>query len=106
MNGVKILTVLVKARSQLIPGSYPLLFLFRKFKMHKTHATNFNLFKLIDVLVCSNRSNDLMSAILEGMNLGENKANVKYGCQMSFLRIFCYFYQLPDLFQQYCIGEF
>jgi hypothetical protein len=46
-NGVKILTILVQARSQLLPSSFPLLFIFRKFKMHKTHATNFNLFKLI-----------------------------------------------------------
>lgn len=46
-NGVKVLTVLIRLRSQLLPVSFPLLFVFRKFKMHKTHATNANLFKLV-----------------------------------------------------------
>jgi hypothetical protein len=47
-----------------------------------------------------------MAAILEGMNLGDNKANIKYGCHMSFLRIFCYFYNQPALFGKYCLGDF
>ena len=98
------LTVLFKNRSQLIPHSFPLLFLFRKFKLHKTHATNLNLFKLIETILCSNRSSDLMAATCEGMGLGENKANLKYGCVATFLRVFCYFYQDRDLFSKYCIG--
>ena len=67
MNGVKTLTIFIARRSQLIPTSFPLLFIFRKFKMHKTHATNANLLKLVEALLCSNRSNDLMFAIYEGM---------------------------------------
>jgi hypothetical protein len=46
-NGVKMLRTLVATRSQLLPSSFPLLFLFRKFKLHKTHATNLNLLKLV-----------------------------------------------------------
>lgn len=67
--------------------------------MHKTHSTNSNLFRLVEVLLCSPRSTDLMAAVLEGMALAENKANIKYGCIMSFIRIFCYFYEQQDLFQ-------
>ena len=63
-NGVKILTFLIKNKSQLITSSFPLLFLFRKFKTHKTHATNANLLTLVEALLCSNRSHDLMNAIL------------------------------------------
>jgi hypothetical protein len=46
-NGVKMLTSLIKNKSQLINSSFPLLFLFRKFKTHKTHATNANLLSLV-----------------------------------------------------------
>ena len=46
-NGVKLLTALIDSRSSILPSSYPLLFIFRKFKLHKTHATNLNLLKLI-----------------------------------------------------------
>lgn len=46
-NGVKMLAELVRSRSQLLPVSFPLLFIFRKFKMHKTHSTNSNLFRLV-----------------------------------------------------------
>ena len=103
-NGIKMLTALIKNRSTLIPVSFPLLFLFRKFKMHKTHATNANLFQLVEVLLCSNRCQDLMNAVFEGMSSPETKANLKYGCVMSFLRIFSYFYDQVDLFGSYCIG--
>lgn len=48
MGGVKMLTVMVRNKSQLLPQSYPLLFIFRKFKMHKTHATNLHLFRLVE----------------------------------------------------------
>jgi len=47
-----------------------------------------------------------MSAIHEGMGGIENKANIKYGCIVSFLRIFCYFYGEEKLFKSYCIGEY
>jgi hypothetical protein len=47
-----------------------------------------------------------MAAILEGMALTDNKANIKYGCIISFLRIFCYLYQEEDLFTAFCIGEY
>lgn len=40
------------------------------------------------------------------MGIAENKANLKYGCIMSFIRIFCYFYDQQDLFQKYCIGQY
>lgn len=62
-NGVKMLTALVRNNSSLLGSSFPLLFLFRKFKVHKTHATNANLLNLVDVLLCSNRADDLMSAV-------------------------------------------
>ena len=92
-NGVKMLTALVNTRSSLLPTSFPLLFLFRKFKMHKTHSTNLNLLKLVETLLASNRAGDLMSAVLEGMNSPENKANIKYGCTISFIRVFCYLFE-------------
>lgn len=63
INGIKMLTALVKQNSPLISTSYPLLFLFRKFKMHKTHSTNIYLFNLIEAILCSSKSNDLMNAI-------------------------------------------
>lgn len=44
INGIKILVALVRRRSQLLPHSFPLLFLFRKFRMHRTHSTNAQLF--------------------------------------------------------------
>lgn len=56
--------------------------------------------------MCSNRSGDLMAAIYEGMNLADNKANIKYGCYMSFLRVFCYYYRDEELFAGYCLGEY
>ena len=61
------LTSLIKNKSQLINSSFPLLFIFRKFKTHKTHATNANLLNLVEALLCSNRSQDLMNAVLEGI---------------------------------------
>ena len=63
MNGIKMLTALVKNKSAILNPSYPLLFFFRKFKTHKTHATNFNLLTLVEALLCSSRSNDLLNAI-------------------------------------------
>lgn len=47
-----------------------------------------------------------MGAVLEGMGIAESKANLKYGCSMSFIRIFCYFYDQQDLFERYCIGSY
>jgi len=74
--------------------------------MHKTHPVNAALLSLVDVLLCSNRSNDLMSAVFEGMGSQANKANLKYGCIISFIRIVSYFYRSEELFNQYCIGEY
>jgi len=92
------LTALVRARSQLIPPSFPLLFIFRKFKMHKTHPLNATLLILVDTLVSSARSNDLMNAIFEGMGSLETKVNLKYGCTICFIRIFCYTFNQEKMF--------
>jgi len=67
--------------------------------MHKTHPLNATLCMLVDSLLCSPRSNDLMNAILEGMGSLETKVNLKYGCTTSFIRIFCYNYNQQKLFE-------
>ena len=62
-NGLKILKVLLETDSPLIPRSYPLLFLFSKFKLHETHAVNVLLCELTDIILNSWRVENLFQAI-------------------------------------------
>jgi hypothetical protein len=97
-NGIKMLNFLICKNSSLIPSSYPLLFLFNKFKSHKTHPINAILFGLIDTIVLTSRLSDILSAIVEGMNSQMTKANVKYGCFASFIRIASIIHEDYELF--------
>jgi hypothetical protein len=86
-------------KNSLIPVSFPLLFIFNKFKSHKTHPINSLLLTLIEAILqsTSNRVNDLFLAINEGLNSIGSKANVKFGCALSFFRIISLLYQNEDL---------
>jgi hypothetical protein len=45
----------------------------------------------------SNRVNDIFQAISEGLSSGGSKANVKFGCGLSFFRIVSLLYRNEDL---------
>lgn len=67
LNGLKLLKLLVEISSPLLPRSYPLLFLFEKFKLHATHQVNQLLYDLSNsLLLCNaistNRNVDLLLA--------------------------------------------
>lgn len=72
MNGIKCLIAIFGrerndgvVKNSLIPVSFPLLFLFNKFKSHKTHPINSLLLGLIEAILQSpiNRVNDLFLAM-------------------------------------------
>jgi hypothetical protein len=68
-NGVKVLTYLIKKSNLsnpihcLIPTSFPLLFIFNKFKLHKTHPVNTVMLELVDSILSTSRLQDLIHAI-------------------------------------------
>ena len=99
-NGLKILKILIENNSPLLPRSYPLLFIFEKFKLRATHQINQLLFELCDSIVASGyyRTVDLLQAIYEGGNT--KKANVKYGSTLSFIRIFCILERNEDMYAE------
>lgn len=97
-NAVKILTYLIKSQSPLLPQSFPLLFVFQKFRLHKTHPVNATLLTLVDAAIISPRSNDLFSAVIEGMCSSSAKANIKYGCIVTYIRIVSYYFADRELF--------
>jgi hypothetical protein len=95
-SGLKILKVLTENNCQLIPRSYPLLFIFEKFKLHATHQLNQLIYEVCDsFLLCNSasasRNVDLIQAVGEGAN--NKKANVKYGCFMVFVRAVAILYR-------------
>jgi hypothetical protein len=98
-NGVKVLTHLIKKSiltnnlSSLIPTSFPLLFIFNKFKLHKTHPVNTVMLELIDSIAPTTRFQDLVHAIHEGLSSIGSKANVKFGCALSFFRLISLIYK-------------
>ena len=72
MNAIKCLIIIFEKEKQdgvvknsLIPVSFPLLFVFNKFKSHKTHPINSLLLGLIEAILQapSNRVNDMFLAI-------------------------------------------
>jgi hypothetical protein len=102
-NGVKVLTYLInKSKSissnnnpihSLIPTSFPLLFIFNKFKLHKTHPVNTVMLELVDSILYTSRLQDLIHAIHEGLSSIGSKANVKFGCSLSYFRILSLIYR-------------
>jgi hypothetical protein len=86
-------------KASLLPVSFPLLFLFTKFKSHKTHPINALLLTLVEAILQSspNRVTDLFFAISEGLSSAGSKANVKFGCALAFFRVISLLYQNEDL---------
>ncbi len=82
-------------KNSLVPVSFPLLFVFSKFKSHKTHPINFLMLSLIESILQSspNRVNDLFMAMSEGLSSGGSKANVKFGCALAFFRVISLLYK-------------
>ena len=99
-NGLKILKILIDHNSNLLPRSYPLLFIFEKFKLRASHQINHLLFEICDSIVVSGipRTIDLLQAVFEGGNI--KKANVKYGSVMVFLRIAAIVARNEDFFAE------
>ena len=103
-NGIKMLKVLVESDSPLLPRSYPLFFIFQKFKLRPTHPVNLILYELTDTLLNSHRATDLFLALAEG---GSNtKANIKYGCSIVFVRCVILLSEDEELFGEFCQGDF
>jgi hypothetical protein len=88
-------------KNSLVPASFPLLFLFSKFKSHKTHPINFLMLSLIESILqsSSNRVSDLFQAISEGLSSSGSKANVKFGCSLTFFRVISLLYKSEDLYK-------
>lgn len=83
-NGLRIFKVLIEIDSNLIPRSYPLLFIFSKFKLHQTHQVNTLLCDLTDAILNTWRVHDLFQALSDGST--NTKANIRYGCCVVFVR--------------------
>ncbi len=85
-NGLKMLTTLTANNHQLLASSFPLHFIFSKFKTHETHPINSLLLNLVTALIQNgSRITDLLIGIQD--SLKETKANVKYGASMSLFEL-------------------
>lgn len=101
-NGLKMLKMLIESDSNLLPRSYPLLFIFLKFKLHSTHPVNSLLCQLTDLILNTERASDLFQAICDGSS--STKANVRYGAAIVLVRSVLLINKESEMFYEVCQG--
>ncbi len=67
--------------------SFPLGFLFNKFKSHRTHPVNGLMMELVEAVMGTGRVGNLVYAIGEGLAAQGGKMNVRFGCALAFFRV-------------------